>query len=261
MLSNTKDSEPQQTTLSTLKGNKGQYSLDSPPPAAHISFKPEMVGEQYGHVVIISPEKRWTKGWHKPYVLTKCVHCGSVQWIILENLTRGKSKGCQQCSQPRQIPLWLDRRLTAAKQRCENPKDRQFPLYGARGIKFLFPSVTAAGLWIIKHLGLPKRSLELDRIDNNGHYAPGNIRFVTRQANSGNRRITVLSEYDPQYWPYARSVVTRKLSAGESREQIIADARRAVYEKRKNWRRIAARLMSMTYEMPDSITVTPYRAN
>jgi hypothetical protein len=49
------------------------------------------------------------------------------------------------------------------------------------------------------------------------------------------------------------------LSAGKSREEIIESARKAVQEKRKNWRNISARLESMTYEMPDRITVLPYR--
>ena len=101
--------------------------------------------------------------------------------------------------------------------------------------------------------------MELDRIDTNGHYEPGNIRFVTRAENQANRRITVLSEFDQRYWPYARSVVIRKLSAGLTRSQIITDAETAVFEKRKNWRIISARLDFMTYEMPDHITVLPYR--
>ena len=125
----------------------------------------------------------------------------------------------------------------------------------------MFPSVTAAGLWIIENLGLPDRAMELDRIDCNRDYAPGNLRFISHLENNRNKRNTILSEYDPQYWPYARTVVVRKLAAGMTREQIIEDARQAVYQKRKNWRGIAARLMSMTYEMPESITVTPYRAS
>ena len=44
-----------------------------------------------------------------------------------------------------------------------------------------------------------------------------------------------------------------------TREEIIQDAETAVFEKRKNWRGIKAKLESMTYEMPDRITVLPYR--
>ena len=155
----------------------------------------------------------------------------------------------------------LDRRLTAAKQRCENPKDRNYPRYGARGIRFDFPSVTEAGLYLIQTYGLPDREMELDRIDNNGNYAPGNIRFATRKENVANREITVLSEFDQQYWPYVETVVRKKLAAGMTRDEIIQDAELAVQMKRKRWRLISARLDFMTYEMPDRITVLPYRGN
>jgi hypothetical protein len=163
------------------------------------------------------------------------------------------------CSRPRKIPRWLDRRLTAAKQRCENPKDANYADYGGRGIRFCFPSVTAAGLWLIENLGLPDRSQELDRIDTNGNYEPGNIRYLSHKDNTANRRCTILSEYDPQYWPYARVTVVRMLKEGLTREQIISAAKQAVLEKRKGWKNIEERLASMTYEMPESITVLPYR--
>ena len=193
------------------------------------------------------------------YVLTKCTGCGAVQCECLTNLRSGRSKGCQSCSQPRQIPLWLDRRLTAAKQRCENPNAPGYHNYGGRGIRFMFPSVTAAGLYLIKTYGLPERRLEIDRINNDMDYAPGNLRFVTRSENGSNRRCTVLSHFSQEYRPYARNVVIRKLSQGMTREKIIQDAETAVLEKRKNWRLISARLDFMTYEMPEDIIVLPYR--
>ena len=256
-----KDLQQHQTISSLSRGKRSRYTLESPPPAEHISYNPDMVGQQYGWVKIIGPEKRWNKEWNRCYVLTECTGCGIVQWTILGNLTRGLSKGCQSCSQPRQIPLWLDRRLTAAKQRCENPNDPGYHNYGERGIRFDFPGVTEAGIYLIEEFGLPDRKMEIDRIDNNGNYAPGNIHFVTHRQNNRNKRCTVLSRYDPEYWPYARSVVIRKLSSGLTREEIIRDAETAVFERRKNWRYIEARLEFMTYEMPDDVTVSPYRAS
>ena len=92
----------------------------------------------------------------------------------------------------------------------------------------MFPSVTDAGLYLIKEYGLPSRALEIDRIDNNGHYAEGNIRFVTHVKNNRNKRCTLLTEFSQEYWPYVESVVARKLSSGMSREEIIQDAEDAV---------------------------------
>lgn len=254
-----KDSGRLPTTRCGSRGNRSRYTLESPPPAEHISYEPEMVGMRYGWVEIMSAEKRWNGNRNHCRVLTRCRGCGSMQWQDLGNLKSGKSKGCQGCSQPRRIPKWLDRRLTAAKQRCENPRDKGYPEYGGRGIRFLFPSVLDAGLYLLEKYGIPDRTLELDRIDTNGDYAPGNLRFVSRTENQGNRRLTVLSEWSQMYWPYSRTVVTRKLAEGKTREDVLEDARTAVSERRKNWRLIEARLEFMTYEMPDRIIVTPYR--
>ena len=242
------------------KGNTGKYDSETPPPADHVSFNQEQVGRQYGWLRIVSPERRYLKGWRDCRVLTECTGCGRRSWTILASMTRGKTKGCQSCSQRRAVPRWMDRRFTAAKQRCENPKDAGYKNYGARGIRFDFPSVTDACLYMIGTFGIPDREMEIDRIDTNGGYAPGNLRFVGRKTNCANRRNTILSRYDPESWPYAKTTVIRKLSQGMSRDEIIRDAEKAVREKRKNWRGIQARLASMTYEMPADVTVLPYRA-
>lgn len=254
-----KDFEQQKTTSCGLKGRRSQYNLKKLPPAAHISYKPEMVGSRFGWVTVISPEKRWSQRWNHCYVLTKCEGCGSIQWQDFNQLQRGKSKGCQACSQKRKIPVWLEKRLAAAKSRCENPRDPEFKNYGARGIKFCFPSVIEAGLYLEALYPHISRTLEIDRIDTNGNYEPGNIRFASHKQNQANKRNTVLSEFSQEYWPYCRNVVVRRLSQGYTREQIIQQAEESVNRKCKGWKLISARLDFMTYEMPGHITVLPYR--
>ena len=208
----------------------------------------------------MSPERRYYKQTSRAYVLVKCRRCGAEQWVSLYRLEQMRTNGCEYCSQAEiEIPNWLDRRLTAAKQRCTNPKDKGYPNYGGRGIKFEWETPGQACQYIIRNFGIPDRSLELDRIDTNGNYAPGNIRFITREQNQANRRNTVLPVYDPCCWPYAASVVRMKLSDGETRERIIEDAWEAVRQKRKNWRGIKERLESMTYEMPEDFIATRYR--
>jgi hypothetical protein len=254
-----KDLQQQSTISYGRKGKKGQYTLELPPPSDYISYRPEIVGKRFGWVEIIGPEKRWNKRRNHCYVLTQCTGCGAIRWQTLDLLTSGKSKGCQACSQPRQIPEWLYKRLTAAKQRCENPKDKGYKNYGARGIKFDFSSVTEAGLYLIKTFGLPDRVLEIDRIDTNKDYAIGNLRFATHTTNCVNQRRCVLTKFDQKYWPYGRTTTIKKLSHGMTRAEVIADAEKAVREKRKNWRLISDRLKSMIYEMPEDIIVLPYQ--
>ena len=254
-----KDLQLRPITLFGSRGHRGRYNLELPPPAAHISYKQEMVGNQYGWVRIISPEKRWNMSWSSCYVLTECSGCGAVQWQNLSNLQRGISKGCQGCSKRRQIPVWLEKRLGSAKQRCENPNAVGYNNYGGRGIRFDFPSVIKAGLFLIDEFGMPSREMEIDRIDNEKNYTYGNVRFVTHSENTANRRCTVLTRFSQKYWPYVQNVVITKLSRGLTRDEIILSAESTVSLKRKNWKIVSARLDFMTYEMPEDIIVLPYR--
>src|SRR5574343_526441 len=151
-----------QTTSSSRKTD-GTFALGSAPSNKSASYSPDLVGQQFGWVKIISPHVMWLGGKDKHghlsrfrHFQTECTGCGTQKWINADNLLRGKTKGCQACSQPRQIPKWLDRRLTQAKYRCECPAAKNYVNYGGRGIRFDFPSVTEAGVWIIQNLGLQK---------------------------------------------------------------------------------------------------------
>jgi hypothetical protein len=85
----------------------------------------------------------------------------------------------------------LTRRLQYAKRRCESKNCTGYKHYGARGIKFLFGSTREAVLWVMEHLPHPTYDgLEIDRIDNNGYYAPGNLQLSTRRVNANNRLTT-----------------------------------------------------------------------
>ena len=147
---------------------------------------PEMVGHTFGKLKIVSPEV-YRKTHHGPaYLLAQCVGCEIVSLKLYSNLIRGVA-GCRSCGNPRQAPKWLVMRAIAAKQRCTNPKDGAYERYGARGIRFEFSSPTAMAVWIQEKLGL-KRELELDRINNDGHYAPGNLRYATSKEQKANQR-------------------------------------------------------------------------
>lgn len=89
---------------------------------------------------------------------------------------------------PVNVPKWLYRRCQAQKDRCENEKNSHYHLYGGRGIKFNFESPNAAAHWIAENIGVQARAMELDRTDNNGHYEPGNLRWVHPVTNISNSR-------------------------------------------------------------------------
>lgn len=81
---------------------------------------------------------------------------------------------------------WID-----MKARCLNPRNHAYSSYGGRGI-------TVCDRWrdfvaFLEDMGVCPEGKTLDRIDNDGHYEPGNCRWATRAEQQRNRRITVLN--------------------------------------------------------------------
>lgn len=77
----------------------------------------------------------------------------------------------------------------AQRQRCENPHNGGYENYGARGVRFMFESVEVAARWMRDNLGEPPAAgYSVDRIDNNGDYEAGNLRWASRSEQMRNRR-------------------------------------------------------------------------
>ena len=78
------------------------------------------------------------------------------------------------------------------KGRCNNPKHISYKYYGYRGIKSHFQSSQELIDYVVNNLGYDTyekiKGLQIDRINNDGHYEPGNIRLVTAKENANNRR-------------------------------------------------------------------------
>jgi len=77
------------------------------------------------------------------------------------------------------------------KRRCYNPTHAGYQRYGGRRIIVCAEwrnSYEVFRAYVLSNLGHRPRGRSLDRIDNNGNYAPGNIRWATRSEQCCNQR-------------------------------------------------------------------------
>jgi len=86
------------------------------------------------------------------------------------------------------------------KQRCFNKNNKKYPIYGARGISVyklwvddfmaFYDYVIALPNYDEKRLGR-KGGLTIDRINNDGNYEPGNLRWTTQHIQTINQRVRI----------------------------------------------------------------------
>lgn len=92
---------------------------------------------------------------------------------------------------PRPHRVRLRVKVRHAILRCTRPAHPGYGNYGGRGIcvceQWLGDPVEFV-LYLATLPGWDDPSLMLDREDNDGHYEPGNLRFVTRRESQANRR-------------------------------------------------------------------------
>lgn len=80
------------------------------------------------------------------------------------------------------------RAWSALKRRCYDPNDAGYKNYGGRGI-FVHPDWINSFDNFLKHIGpRPSSDHSIDRINNDGNYEPGNVRWATQKEQNNNKR-------------------------------------------------------------------------
>jgi len=130
----------------------------------------------------------------------KCMcECGKEFETLLENVKAGATSSCG-CLRVKPKTHGLTRhpyykKWVSMRLRCTNPKDVGYIHYGARGIK-VFNEWLDNPIKYIEYISkLPKagtKDYSIDRINNDGNYEPGNLRWATdHEQNSNTRRNTI----------------------------------------------------------------------
>lgn len=76
-----------------------------------------------------------------------------------------------------------------ARDRCRNPKNRKYPLYGGRGIRMCDAWIGSFENFISDMGCKPDASFTLDRINGDGDYTAKNCRWATPITQNNNRSI------------------------------------------------------------------------
>lgn len=131
------------------------------------------------------------------YVDVICSRCGEEKAVSVDNIRAGKTTACW-CKPKYEDPRIhkLMERWHAMVNRCTRKTNRQWKDYGGRGIKVMFKSAEEYVEYVLKNLPHPTYAkINIDRINNDGHYAPGNLRLATHAENLRNTQRNVFVEY------------------------------------------------------------------
>lgn len=97
---------------------------------------------------------------------------------------KGSSRRVQTRENARQRALSS---LYSARGRCFNPNDAQYKNYGGDGITMCEEWAWSSKAFL-RDMGCPQPGESLHRIDNDGHYEPGNCKWATSKEQGQNQR-------------------------------------------------------------------------
>ena len=122
--------------------------------------------------------------------------------------------------------------------RCYNKNNWRYKYYGARGIIVCesWKNFDNYYVWIKNNLGnKPDKSYSLDRINNDGNYEPGNLRWASKKTQSKNKRgpklsIELAEEIRSFSSKLSRKELSNKYKVAESQISRILNNKRWVKE-------------------------------
>ena len=171
-----------------------------------MSRRLDLTGQRYGKLTVLQEAEAIIsgQGGNKTTAwLCRC-DCGKNKIVATAYLRSGSTRSCG-CLKKKQTyrhnygakknPYY--KTWSQMKKRCYCPTDIHYPRYGARGIRVA--DVWKKDFWVfydyvsqLPHFG--ETGYTLDRIDNNGNYEPGNVRWASSKQQARNRSNNILIE-------------------------------------------------------------------
>lgn len=155
-------------------------------------------GDKFGQLFVMAVGQ--IAGTYKYFSVCQCSCGSSAKKIRSDRLVSGEAKSCGCLHKKKITTHGLTKNIHYSRwrqmhRRCYNPKDSAYKSYGGRGITVceawhdvsVFVAQLPDGHWV---------GAEIDRINNDGNYEPGNVRWATPKQNSGNRRSARLLTFD-----------------------------------------------------------------
>jgi hypothetical protein len=195
----------------------------------------DLSGQTFGRLKAIAPAE---SNRHGTKFLCRC-ECSGETKVYARHLVAGMTRSCGCLRSEQSVENGRRRRIhghssgrrgvnrtpeyttwVQMRQRATNPQTRSWKSYGGRGI-------TVCQEWMgsfeafYRDIGPRAPGRSIDRIDVNGNYEPGNVRWATHAEQRANRR--PLHHTNPRAAAYirARKIVAKKLAGwGFSQKQI-----------------------------------------
>ncbi len=158
-------------------------------------------GQSFDHWTVISEatrDKHSNMRW-----FCRCA-CGKEHVVLAFTLLTGVSKSCGCLARQLRVERAAKHHMAntdvyhvweAMVQRVTNPKNVRFADYGGRGITICSRWRAAFADFFADIGPRPEKGYSIERIDNDGNYEPGNVKWATRQEQQNNTRGHPLVEF------------------------------------------------------------------
>lgn len=167
-------------------------------------------GHRYGRLLALGAVERN----RRKHLVWHCLcDCGRETFVESQHLRDGGTQSCGCLRRENRGPAQhqrgkirhgmtnhpLYKTWTGMRNRCSNPKNNCYARYGGRGISVHPPWDNSFISFLDYVSALPGYGVEgmtIDRIDNDGDYVPGNVRWATKKVQGRNQRTNVFYTYD-----------------------------------------------------------------